>query len=176
MSPHQDDLGIYWVEHDDDGTWTRPTPLAAGWPAAVHQLRSDLYTAITNAEHASDDGEHDEFIAASRRLLEDLDRGTAAEQRPWNGAFAGRYSRIVPAGPPVSDPIAARLRWLLVRDVDGLRTMTITTRSGHQMAGKVEWNTIDHDAVWIITTRLTDVVRVAQIESFTLDRHERRPA
>lgn len=173
MIPHQDDLGIYWVEHYDDGTWTRPSPLAAGWPAAVRQLRTDLHTAITNAEDAGD--EDDEFIAAARSLLADLERGTA-KHRPFNERFFQGYSRIVPAGPPVSDPIVARLRWLLVRDADGLATVTITTRSGHQLAGQVEWDAIDHDAVWITTTRFTQVVRAVQIESFTFDRHEHRPA
>lgn len=176
MFPHEDDLGIYWVEHDDDGTWIRPSPLAAGWPAAVRQLRTDLHTAITDAEHASDEHEHDEFIAAARQLLADLERGTAAAQRPFDGTFAGRFSRIVPAGPPVSDPIVARLRWLLVRDADGLATVTVTTRSGHQLAGQVEWDAIDDEVVWVTTTRLTHVVRAVQIESFTFDRHERCPA
>jgi hypothetical protein len=62
-------------------------------------------------------------------------RRTPGEVSSPASTYTGRYLRIVRAGPALSDPIAAELRWWVVHKAQGLAAVTITTNAGHTIDG-----------------------------------------
>jgi hypothetical protein len=156
-------LDFYWVEHreDPDDPWVRREPLPVAWPDAVDQLRQAAEAALAGAD--SDD----EVATECRDVLRTISEGQLAQ--PRTPSYAGRYLRIVPAGPTLTDPIAAELRWWVIHNADGLAAVTITTHAGRTIDGTLAWEDIELHAVSITVSGRTTVLRPERIESFTLD-------
>lgn len=100
-----------------------------------------------------------------RALLSEIERGSFDGWTPR--ASNGRYARITPAGPTPGDPMAAWLRFLVVRDGIGRGTVTIQTRSGRTIHGTVAWDGFDTDTTAVVSGGDFVVLRSAEIESFT---------
>jgi hypothetical protein len=158
------DLGLYRVEHREDtaDAWDRPHPPAAGWAAAVAQLREAIENAL--------DGLDNEPDAAAWDCVDLLGaiEGGRLDGPVSSGFFSGRCSRIVSAGPSLRDPMAAWLRFLLVRDHEGRAPVTIWARSGRSLHGTVAWDGFDSETVAGLAGGDFAVLRTSDIESFTL--------
>lgn len=164
-------LDFYWVEHreDPDDPWVRRESLPVGWSDAVDQLRQAAEAAL-----AGDDPDADDEVATEcRDVLQTISKGLLAQ--PRTPSYSGRYLRIVPASPVLTDSITAELRWWVIHNADGLAAVTITTYAGRTIDGTLAWDDIEAHAVTISVGGRTTVLRPDRIESFTLD-PRRHPA
>jgi hypothetical protein len=180
-------LDFYWVEHRDrpDAAWTRPDRLGSvpvGWIDAVDQLRGVADDLLTTEE--DDDTEHDDRpyqpsdrAIECRRIIDAVELGEY-DQPPFlpGDHVGGTYLRIVRAEPVLHDPIAAELRYWVIHNAHGSAHVTLTTHSGQEITGTVDWEDIGPGTVQIGNGARTTIVRTGRIESFTLDpnRHPTR--
>lgn len=155
------ELAVYRVEvrSDEADPWDRPHPVVAGWAAAVTQLHEALEVALEGV-----DDDPDAMARDCAALLGEIERGSFDGWTPR--ASSGRYARITPAGITPGDPMAAWLRFLLVRDSSGRGTATIRTRSGRTVHGTVTWDGFDTDTTAVLSGGDLVVLRSAEIESF----------